>query len=174
VTAIGFTRAVRSVVGVGALVAALASTPAASAHLADASLLHPPAAGTRAGLHPSAGTRAGASHVRTTGAPLGITGAPLRLGTQTLTRCGSSPPVYCGSLAVPLDHGQPAGPQISIAYRFYPATAPAGGRAAGTVVPVEGGPGFPSIGSASFSTAAGPGGYSAMYGQPVAGSLPAP
>jgi len=154
VTAIGFTRAVRSVVGVGGLVAALASTPAATAHLAGASLLHPPAAGTRAG----------ASRVRTTGAPLGIAGAPLRLGTQTLTRCGSSPPVYCGRLAVPLDYGQPAGPQISIAYRFYPATAPAGGRAAGTVVPVEGGPGFPSIGSASFSTAAGSGGYSAMYG----------
>lgn len=80
----------------------------------------------------------------------------LRVGTQTLRRCQSAPPAYCGSLSVPLDYATPSGPHITIAYRFYPATAPEAGGAAGTVVPVEGGPGFPSIGSAP--------GYAAMYG----------
>ncbi len=85
--------------------------------------------------------------------------APLRLklGTQTLTRCGVSPLSYCARLEVPLDYRASAGPDISIAYRWYPAAAALDGAAAGTVVPVEGGPGYPSIGSVQ-------GGYSVMYG----------
>ena len=75
---------------------------------------------------------------------------PCELGTQKLRRCQSSPLSYCGTLSVPLEYGTPTGPQISIAYRFYPATAPRGGRASGTVVPVEGGPGYPSIGSVAY------------------------
>jgi pimeloyl-ACP methyl ester carboxylesterase len=88
----------------------------------------------------------------------------LEVGTQTLTRCQGSPLAYCGRLSVPLDYALPAGPHISIAYRFYPAQAPPDGHAAGTVVPVEGGPGFPSIGSVSFTSDGQPSGYSAMYG----------
>ncbi|HEY4996606.1 MAG TPA: alpha/beta fold hydrolase, partial [Solirubrobacteraceae bacterium] len=81
----------------------------------------------------------------------------LRLGSQTLTRCRTAPLAYCGTLAVALDHTVASGPQITIAYRWYPASAPHGGRPAGTVVPVEGGPGYPSTGSVA-------GGYSVMYG----------
>ncbi|MHB8242320.1 MAG: alpha/beta fold hydrolase [Solirubrobacteraceae bacterium] len=81
----------------------------------------------------------------------------LKLGTQTLNRCGLAPLSYCGKLAVPLDRLSSASPDISIAYRWYPASAPTAGKAAGTVVPVEGGPGYPSIGSVE-------GGYSVMYG----------
>ncbi len=88
----------------------------------------------------------------------------LRVGTQMLTQCQSAPLAYCGTLAVPLDYGAPASPLISIAYRWYPASAPPGGEAAGTVVPVEGGPGYPSIGSVSFESAGAPSGYSMMYG----------
>jgi pimeloyl-ACP methyl ester carboxylesterase len=88
----------------------------------------------------------------------------LRLGTQTLTLCASAPQAYCGTLAVPLDYGAPAGPDISIAYRWYPASAVAPGQAAGTVVPVEGGPGYPSIGSVAYESSGAPAGYSAMYG----------
>jgi pimeloyl-ACP methyl ester carboxylesterase len=88
----------------------------------------------------------------------------LRVGTQTLTQCQSAPLAYCGTLAVPLDYGSPASPLISIAYRWYPASAPPGGEAAGTVVPVEGGPGYPSIGSVAFESAGAPSGYSTMYG----------
>jgi pimeloyl-ACP methyl ester carboxylesterase len=76
------------------------------------------------------------------------------VGTQTLTACGTSPVAYCGTLEVPLDYAMPAGPLISISYRWYPATS---GRPAGTVLPVEGGPGFPSVGSVR-------GGYDVMYG----------
>jgi pimeloyl-ACP methyl ester carboxylesterase len=88
----------------------------------------------------------------------------LVLGTQTLKLCGSAPLSYCGKLSVPLDYATPAGPEISIAYRFYPASAPPGGQAAGTVVPVEGGPGYPSIGSVAYQQDGSPAGYSAMYG----------
>jgi pimeloyl-ACP methyl ester carboxylesterase len=88
----------------------------------------------------------------------------LRVGTQTLTLCASAPQTYCGTLSVPLDYSTPTSPRISIAYRFYPASAPPGGQAAGTVVPVEGGPGYPSIGSVSYQSDGAQAGYSAMYG----------
>ena len=88
----------------------------------------------------------------------------LRVGTQTLTLCASVPTAYCGTLSVPLDYSTPAGPHISIAYRFYPASAPPGGQAAGTVVPAEGGPGYPSTGSVAYQSDGAQAGYSAMYG----------
>jgi len=90
--------------------------------------------------------------------------ATLQLGTQTLTLCASAPEAYCGKLSVPLDYATPTGPHISIAYRWYPATAPPGGQPSGTVLPVEGGPGYPSIGSVSYELGGTPSGYSAMYG----------
>ncbi len=93
---------------------------------------------------------------RTAGAQAG-----LRLGSRTLTRCQTKPVAYCGKLAVPLDYSSPAGPEISVAYEFLPAAA---GAAKGTVVPVEGGPGYPSIGSVSYSSAGGRAGYGPMYG----------
>ncbi len=95
--------------------------------------------------------------------------AKLRVGTQTLTLCASAPVSYCGTLSVPLDYAAPTGPDISIDYRWYPASAPPGGQAAGTVVPVEGGPGYPSIGSVAYESDGSPAGYGAMYG-PLLGS----
>jgi pimeloyl-ACP methyl ester carboxylesterase len=89
----------------------------------------------------------------------GLAGASpqtLRVGTQKLTRCEASPLAYCGRLSVPLDYGAPSGPHISIAYRWYPASAPIGSPQ-GTVLPVEGGPGYGSIGSVGE-------GYSVQYG----------
>ena len=76
--------------------------------------------------------------------------APSLRSARNADACAEAPLAYCGTLAVPLDHSAPAGPQISIAYRWYPATR--GGEAAprGTVVPVEGGPGYPSIESVSY------------------------
>jgi pimeloyl-ACP methyl ester carboxylesterase len=90
--------------------------------------------------------------------------ATLHLGSQTLKRCETSPLAYCGRLAVPLDYSNAGSPDISIAYRWYPASAPADGRPSGTVVPVEGGPGYPSIGSVSYPSGSSAAGYSAMYG----------
>jgi pimeloyl-ACP methyl ester carboxylesterase len=86
----------------------------------------------------------------------------LQLGSQTLTLCAHKPVAYCGKLGVPLDYSSPSGPDISIAFRWYPAS---GGSASGTVVPVEGGPGYPSIESVIYSSGSGQAGYAPMYGQ---------
>lgn len=80
----------------------------------------------------------------------------LQVGSQHLKRCGGSPAAYCGTLSVPLDWQMHGSPDISVCYRWYPATGK--GRPAGTVLPVEGGPGYPSILSVA------PDGYAAMYG----------
>jgi pimeloyl-ACP methyl ester carboxylesterase len=85
-----------------------------------------------------------------------VTAKTLRVGSRNLKRCGGSPAAYCGTLEVPLDWQIRGGPDISVCYRWYPATGP--GRPAGTVLPVEGGPGYPSILSVA------PYGYAAMYG----------
>jgi pimeloyl-ACP methyl ester carboxylesterase len=82
--------------------------------------------------------------------------ASLQVGSQQLKRCAAGPAAYCGTLRVPLDWQSGSGPDISVCYRWYPATG--GGQPAGTVLPVEGGPGYPSIGSVA------PDGYAAMYG----------
>jgi pimeloyl-ACP methyl ester carboxylesterase len=76
--------------------------------------------------------------------------APLRLGHAQLRPCHGSPG-YCGSLARPLDPGLRAGPRIRIAYKWFPATDPTA-PARGTIVAVEGGPGYPSTGSLSNYT----------------------
>jgi pimeloyl-ACP methyl ester carboxylesterase len=65
--------------------------------------------------------------------------ATLRLGSQTLRSCGGA---WCGKLTRPLDPARPTGRRIDIAFRWF------AGRSAGApLVAVEGGPGYPSIGS---------------------------
>ncbi len=100
---------------------------------------------------------AGIAHAAAASAPaMGRTAAAsLHVGSQQLKRCATAPAAYCGTLPVPLDWQSRGGPGISVCYRWYPAT---GGQPAGTVLPVEGGPGYPSIGSVA------PDGYAAMYG----------
>ena len=83
--------------------------------------------------------------------------ATLVVGGVTLVRCGVAPPTYCGHRTEPLDRADPGSPGITVAFRWYPATAPVGGVARGTVLPVEGGPGYPSTGSVR-------GGLATMYG----------
>jgi pimeloyl-ACP methyl ester carboxylesterase len=96
---------------------------------------------------------AAASVVLPSGAPAQA-GTSVRVGTQVLARCGTD--TYCGTLRVPLDRQLAGSPDISVCYQWYPATG--SGPASGTVMPVEGGPGYPSIGSVSGD------GYAAMYG----------
>jgi pimeloyl-ACP methyl ester carboxylesterase len=69
--------------------------------------------------------------------------ASLRVGSVTLRRCAARPLTYCGGLAVPLDYSSAASPRIHLGFRWLPATS----RAAGTVLAVEGGPGYASTGS---------------------------
>jgi pimeloyl-ACP methyl ester carboxylesterase len=54
------------------------------------------------------------------------------------------PLTFCGHLSVPLDYAAAASPRIRVGFRWLPATA---GEAAGTILAVEGGPGFASTGS---------------------------
>jgi hypothetical protein len=75
---------------------------------------------------------------------------------MTRTASATSPAAFCGTLKVPLDWQSRGGPDISVCYRWYPATG--SGRPEGTVLPVEGGPGYPSILSVA------PYGFRDMYG----------
>ena len=100
------------------------------------------AAGGRAAGGPAAGSSAAA------GRPAAAAREPaaaqsIRLGSLSLRRCAKAPLTFCGHLAVPLDYASAASPRIRIGFRWLPATR----RAAGTVLSVEGGPGFATTGS---------------------------
>ena len=69
----------------------------------------------------------------------------LRVGSATLHPCSHGFPGWCGSIRRALDPGLRGGPTIPIGFEWLPASHRA--RALGTVVAVEGGPGFPSSGS---------------------------
>ncbi|HEY3765190.1 MAG TPA: alpha/beta fold hydrolase [Gaiellales bacterium] len=80
---------------------------------------------------------------------LGVPGASTAATTGiALTPCGGKPLIECGSISVPLYWSQPgAGKPLTVKFRVYRHTdqsAPAGEP----VVAFEGGPGYPSIGSA--------------------------
>ncbi len=70
-------------------------------------------------------------------------GPVLRLGSVGLRACTKRPRTYCGHLMVPLDYASAASPRIRIGFRWLPAS----GQAAGTVLAVEGGPGFATTGT---------------------------
>ena len=79
------------------------------------------------------------------------TAAPrtLRVGELTLHRCGphrgpDHGPGWCTKVPRPLDPSLPDGPKIGIQTQWVPASD---GHAVGTIVAVEGGPGYPSTGS---------------------------
>jgi pimeloyl-ACP methyl ester carboxylesterase len=117
-----------TVIAAGAVVAALAVAVPAPAQAAGQTA----AASTRAA--------AGASTGRVGGVPV----HPCSKGSRTL----------CGGVRVPLDYSSAASPRIHIGFEWRPASGP--GRAAGTVLAVEGGPGYSSTGSGSL--------YQAMLG----------
>jgi len=70
--------------------------------------------------------------------------AQIRAGSLTLARCEHLP-AYCGSIARALDPAGQVSGTIQIAFELYPHHN--SGPAAGTIVAVEGGPGYPSTGS---------------------------
>jgi pimeloyl-ACP methyl ester carboxylesterase len=79
--------------------------------------------------------------------PAAPAGAPssLRLGRVTVRKCGTGPLTYCGRLAVPLDYASKASPDIHVGFSWLPATHAR--HATGTVLAVEGGPGFATTGT---------------------------
>ena len=89
---------------------------------------------------PPAAAAAGAAAAAAAGSAL-----RLHVGTITLRRCAVKPLTFCGGLAVPLDYSSAASPRIHVGFRWLPATD----HAAGTILAVEGGPGYASTGSES-------------------------
>ena len=69
----------------------------------------------------------------------------LRLGQVTVRKCATAPLTYCGGLSVPLDYSAKGSPDIHVGFVWLPATHDK--RAAGTVLAVEGGPGFATTGT---------------------------
>ena len=64
-----------------------------------------------------------------------------------LAPCRDSPAADCATIVVPAFRSDPSAGTMRIAFRRYPAL---GGRALHTLLAIEGGPGYPSIGSAGY------------------------
>ncbi len=75
------------------------------------------------------------------------TSAPktLKLGKITVSRCSTAPLTYCGGMSVPLDYGSKVSPLIHIGFLWVPAAKR--NHPKGTVLAVEGGPGFMTFGT---------------------------
>ncbi|MEP7025979.1 MAG: alpha/beta hydrolase [Actinomycetota bacterium] len=71
---------------------------------------------------------------------------PIRVGTITIPPCPASRLAWCTRINVPLDYRNSAAGHIKVGFQWYPATA---GRSARTILATEGGPGFPSTGTAA-------------------------
>jgi hypothetical protein len=70
---------------------------------------------------------------------------PIRVGTVTIPPCAASALAWCTRIAVPLDYRDPSAGKIKIGFWWYPARR---GHPVGTILATEGGPGFPTTGSA--------------------------
>ncbi len=79
-------------------------------------------------------------------APPGVASGERTVGGVRLSRCFSEHDYYCGTLRRPLDPAGQVPGTIEIAFAWLP-HSDARRRATGTIVAVEGGPGYPSIGS---------------------------
>ena len=66
---------------------------------------------------------------------------PIRVGSVTIPPCPASPQAWCTRINVPLDYRDPAAGHIKLGFQWYPATS---GTAVGTILAVQGGPGYPT------------------------------
>ena len=66
---------------------------------------------------------------------------PIRVGSVTIPPCPVSRLAWCTRINVPLDYRNPAAGHIKLGFQWYPAT---GGHPIGTILAVQGGPGFPT------------------------------
>jgi pimeloyl-ACP methyl ester carboxylesterase len=71
---------------------------------------------------------------------------PIRVGSVTIPPCPASRLAWCTRINVPLDYRDPAAGHIKLGFQWYPATS---GTAVGTILAVQGGPGFPTTDYAS-------------------------
>jgi pimeloyl-ACP methyl ester carboxylesterase len=70
----------------------------------------------------------------------------LAVGRLRLDPCEEVEGAWCGNLRVPFDRADPAAGTISVNFEWYPAEQPP----VGTIVAMEGGPGYPSTGSRDY------------------------
>ena len=80
----------------------------------------------------------------TAGTTSSVSARGLRVGSLDLHGCPAHAPGWCGSIRRALDPGLRGGPRIRIALQWLPARS---AHPLGTIVAVEGGPGYPSTGS---------------------------
>ena len=66
---------------------------------------------------------------------------PIQVGSVTIPPCRASPQAWCTRINVPLDYRDPAAGHIKLGFQWYPATS---GTAVGTILAVQGGPGYPT------------------------------
>jgi pimeloyl-ACP methyl ester carboxylesterase len=72
--------------------------------------------------------------------------AQITVGTLTLTLCNGTYVGYCGTVTRPLDPVNNSAGTIKVGFEFYPRSN-AAQASLGTIVPQEGGPGYPSTGT---------------------------
>jgi pimeloyl-ACP methyl ester carboxylesterase len=77
-------------------------------------------------------------------APASASASSVRVGSLRLRSCTKQSRLLCGGLRVPLDYSSKASPRIHLGFQWLPASD---GHAAGTVLAVEGGPGYATTGS---------------------------
>jgi pimeloyl-ACP methyl ester carboxylesterase len=71
---------------------------------------------------------------------------PIKVGTVTIPPCAGIPLAWCTRISVPYEYGRPAAGTIKLGFQWYPAT---GGPATGTILAVQGGPGYATTDYAS-------------------------
>jgi pimeloyl-ACP methyl ester carboxylesterase len=72
---------------------------------------------------------------------------PIRVGAVLVHPCGGFPGAWCTTIAVPYDYSNAAAGTIRLGFLWYPATS--GHATGGTILAVQGGPGYPTSGYAS-------------------------
>ncbi len=77
-----------------------------------------------------------------------VPGRTLPVGTDQLHHCSVGGGSWCGSQQVPLDYTDATAGTITVGFGWFPATD-ASPAPSGTIVAMEGGPGYPSTGSAA-------------------------
>ena len=99
---------------------------------------------------PDTGTTPQSSDGAATTAAGGLdSNAPITLGSVSLDPCKDVTGAWCGSVDVPLDRSHPDGDQLYIGVELHPRTD-VSTKSEGTIVAIEGGPGFSSTGSAQL------------------------
>jgi pimeloyl-ACP methyl ester carboxylesterase len=70
----------------------------------------------------------------------------ITVGTVTMRDCAGPAQAFCATINVPYQYGNPAAGTIKLGFQWYPATS---GKATGTIMAIQGGPGYATTDYAS-------------------------